>query len=234
MLKTEVEESLGELVAYGLITSDSFTGLRALLVPGKFKITHSRRRKKTIFNIEEAGRWSTIEHNENITDLSQEQMMEVARILLRRYGVIFRKLVDREKSLPPWRDLVRIFRLLEARGQIRGGRFVSGVWGEQFALKEAVTKMRSVTKKPKTGELLTISATDPLNLTGIITPGGRVSALINNRILYLDGEPVAIKNGKEITFLKTPEKPDKWIWQNALIQRDISPKLKPYLGKGIY
>lgn len=234
MLKTEVEESLGELVAYGLITSDSFTGLRALLVPGKFKITHSRRRKKIIFNIEEAGRWSTIDHSDNIADLSQEQMMEVARILLRRYGVIFRKLVDREKSLPPWRDLVRAFRLLEARGQIRGGRFVSGVWGEQFALKEAVTKMRSVTKKPKTGELLTISATDPLNLTGIITPGGRVSALINNRILYLDGEPVAIKNGKEITFLKTPEKPDKWIWQNALIQRDISPKLKPYLGKGIY
>ena len=94
--------------------------------------------------------------------------------------------------------------------------------------------MRSVAKKKKSGELLTVSAADPLNLTGIITPGGRVSAMINNRILYMDGEPVAVKNGKDITFIKTPEKPDKWIWENALIQREISPKLKPYLGKGIY
>ena len=234
MLKIEIEESLGELVSYGLITSDSFNGLRALLVPGKFKISHSRRRKKSIFNIEEAGRWSIIEQRENTAELTQEQMIELARVLLRRYGVIFRKLVQREKSMPPWRDLVRVFRLLEARGQIRGGRFVSGVWGEQFALKQAVTKMRSVAKKKKSGELLTVSAADPLNLTGVITPGGRVSAMINNRILYMDGEPVAVKNGKDITFIKTPEKPDKWIWQNALIQREISPKLKPYLGKGIY
>ncbi len=161
-------------------------------------------------------------------------MIELAEVLLRRYGVIFRKLVDREKSLPPWRTLVRVFRLLEARGQIRGGRFVSGVWGEQFALKEAVTKMRSVAKKKKSGALLTISAADPLNLTGIITPGGRIPATLNNRILYLDGEPVATKNGKEIIFIKTPEKPEQWVWRNALIQRDISPKLRPYLGKGIY
>ncbi len=235
MLKVEVEESLGELVSYGLITADSFNGLRALLVPGKFKISHSRRRKKSIFNIEEAGRWSVIEQQQQQEqDLTQEQMIEIARVLLRRYGVIFRKLVDREKSLPPWRDMVRVFRLLEARGQIRGGRFVAGVWGEQFALKEAVTKLRSVTKKPKSSELLTISATDPINLTGIITPGGRVPAMINNRILYLDGEPVAVKNGKEITFIKTPDKSHKWVWQNALVQREISPKLKPYLGKGIY
>ena len=112
MLKTEIEESLGELVSYGLITSDSFNGLRALLVPGKFKITHSRRLKKSIFNIEEAGRWSIIEQREDIAELTQEQMIELARVLLRRYGVIFRKLVHREKSMPPWRDLVRVFRLL--------------------------------------------------------------------------------------------------------------------------
>ena len=234
MLKIEVEESLGELVSYGLITSDSFNGLRALLVPGKFKVSHSKRRKRSIFSIEEAGRWSIITQDTNSEDLSQEQMIELAKVLLRRYGVIFRKLVDREKTLPPWREFVRVFRLMEARGQIRGGRFVTGVWGEQFALKEAVTKLRSVSKKPRIGELVTISATDPINLTGIITPGGRVSGLIKNRILYLDGEPVAVKNGKEISFIKTPEKSEKWSWQNALIQREISPKLKPYLGKGIY
>jgi ATP-dependent Lhr-like helicase len=234
MLKVEVEESLAELVSYGLITSDSFNGLRALLVPGKFKITHSRRRKHNVFSIEEAGRWSIIEREQPLpTILSQEETIEIAKVLLRRYGVVFRKLVDREKSLPPWRDLVRVFRLLEARGQIRGGRFVTGVWGEQFALKEALTKLRSTSKKPCKNELISISAADPLNLTGIITPEGRVSAMINNRILYLDGEPVAVKNGKEIEFIKTPDKADKWIWQTTLIQRDISPKLRPYLGKGI-
>ena len=234
MLKVEVEESLGALVSFGLITSDSFNGLRALLVPGKFKISHSRRRKATIFSIEEAGRWAIIQQEQaQEQELSQEELMELARVLLRRYGVVFRKLVDREKSMPPWRDLVRVFRLMEARGQIRGGRFVTGVWGEQFALKEAVTKLRAVTKKQKDAQLISISAADPLNLTGIVTPGGRVSAMINNRILYLDGEPVAVKNGKEIEFIKTPEKTDKWKWREVLIQREVSPKLKPYLGKGI-
>jgi ATP-dependent Lhr-like helicase len=246
MLKVEVEESLSELVSYGLLTSDSFNGLRALLVPGKFKISHSRRRKKSIFTVEEAGRWALIQQVQTQAQeqtqvqvqtqtqtLSQEELMEIARVLLRRYGVVFRKLADREKSLPPWRDLVRVFRLMEARGQIRGGRFVTGVWGEQFALKEAVTKLRAVSKKEKSAQLITISAADPLNLTGILTPGGRVSATIGNRILYLDGEPVAVKSGKQISFIKTPETTDKWKWQNALVQRDISPKLKPYLGKGI-
>jgi ATP-dependent Lhr-like helicase len=241
MLKVEVEESLAALVSFGLVTSDSFNGLRALLVPSKFKISHSKRRKTPPFSIEEAGRWATIQqqqqqqpaHPAGGQELSQEELMELARVLLRRYGVVFRKLIDREKSMPPWRDLVRVFRLMEARGQIRGGRFVTGVWGEQFALKEALTKLRAVTKMAKTDQLISISAADPLNLTGIITPGGRVPAMINNRILYLDGEPVAVKNGKEVEFLKTPEKAEKWNWHNALIQREVSPKLKPYLGKGI-
>ena len=253
MLKVEVERCIAALVSSGVVTSDSFNGLRALLVPGKFKVTHSRKSKHNVFSIEEAGRWALIEEpgksnlqqppepsqtplslkDQRQPEISQEQMMELAKVLLRRYGVIFRKLVDREKALPPWRDFVRVFRLMEARGQIRGGRFVTGVWGEQFALKEAVVKLRAVTKKPKTGQLIKICAADPLNLTGIVTPGGKVSALIHNRILYLDGEPVAVKTGKEVTFLKTPEKVEKWTWQNALVQRVVSPKLRPYLGKGI-
>jgi len=136
--------------------------------------------------------------------------------------------------MPPWRDLVKAFRLLEARGEIRGGRFVNGVWGEQFALKEAITKLRAVKKAPPNGNLVSISAMDPLNLTNIITPGGRVPAYINNRILYLDGVPIAIKNGKEIQFTQTLDQDKTWEYQNALIQRQISPKLKAYLGKGIY
>ena len=254
MLKVELERCIAELVSSGLVTSDSFNGLRALLVPGKFKVTHSRKSKHNVFSIEEAGRWALIEQEQEEEsgskpksedkrqksmpiqgdhEISPDEMMELARVLLRRYGVIFRKLVDREKALPPWRDFVRVFRLMEARGQIRGGRFVTGVWGEQFALKEALVKLRAVVKKPKTGELIKICAADPLNLTGIVTPGGKVSALIHNRILYLDGEPVAVKTGKEVTFIKTPEKIEKWTWQNALVQRVVSPKLRPYLGKGI-
>ncbi len=232
MLKVKAEEALAELVSFGLVTSDSFTGLRALLVPDKFKISHSRRRRKAIFNLDEAGRWSIVPNVSDEGSLSPETLKQTANILLRRYGVIFRKLVDREKSLPPWRELVRTFRLMEARGEIRGGRFVSGVWGEQYALKEAVAQLRKVTKAPKNGTLVIISATDPINLTGIITPGNRVPAQINNRILYLDGEPVAVKAGKEVSFMHTPDKAEEWKWHHALVQRDISPKLKAYLGRG--
>ncbi|MGI9543259.1 MAG: Lhr family helicase, partial [Cyclobacteriaceae bacterium] len=225
---------LAELVSGGLITSDSFTGLRALLLPAKHK--GQKRNRHMHFKLEEAGRWSLVEKNkiDEETQLSQSELIQLCYVLLRRYGVVFRKLVDREKIMPPWRDLVKVFRLLEARGEIRGGRFVSGVWGEQFALKEAVAKLRTVKKTPGTGNLVSISAMDPLNLTNIITPGGRVPAFMNNRILYLDGVPIAIKNGKEIQFTQTLDKDKTWEYQNALIQRQISPKLKAYLGKGIF
>src|SRR5690606_8688483 len=106
--------------------------------------------------------------------------------LLSRYGVLFRKLVERESLAPPWRELVRVLRTLEARGQIRGGRFVEGVWGEQFALPEAIVELRNRKKEAKTGVLVSVSAADPLNLTGIITPGRRLPAFTGNRILYRD------------------------------------------------
>ncbi len=235
LLKVQVEEGLSELVSLGLATADSFTGLRALLVPERLKITHGRRRARTTFRMEEAGRWSLITPTAaSKTEIEQEQLIELAMVLLHRYGVIFRKLVDREKSMPPWRELVGVFRLLEARGEIRGGRFVTGVWGEQFALKEGLTKLRSISKLPKEGQLISISAADPLNLTGIITPGNRISAQMKNRVLYLDGAPVAVKVGKEVEFLQTPDQADTWKWRHALTQRDIPPKLKSYLGKGIY
>ena len=229
LLKVQVEEGLSELVSYGMATADSFTGLRALLVPERLKITHGRRKAKTTFSMEEAGRWSLIAANSASAPLEGTQLIELVMVLLNRYGIVFRKLVDREKSMPPWRELVHTFRLLEARGEIRGGRFVNGVWGEQFALKEALSKLRSVTKLPKEGQLISISAADPLNLTGIITPGNRISGQMNNRVLYLDGAPVAVKIGKEIEFLQTPESSQTWQWRHALIQRDIPPKLRSYL-----
>jgi len=233
LFKVQVEEAMAELVSKGLITSDSFTGLRALLVPQKHRSARSRRKKRQPFAMEHAGRWSVIHQNENTNqDLPKEDIEQFARVLLKRYGVVFRKMVEREKSAPPWRALVRIYRILEARGEIRGGRFVQGVYGEQFALAEAVVRLRKVKKEQNPDQYITISASDPLNLTGIITSGPKVSNHYGNRILYHNGIPAAIKEGKEIEILlKNPE--NNWELKNKLIQRDVSPKLRAYLGKGI-
>jgi len=237
LLRAQVEKALAELVARGLLTSDSYTGLRALLVDSKYRTLEGRRRKRNVgFNMEQAGRWSLLNKDsksENDKSGEKELLITIARVLLKRYGVVFRKLLENESFTPPWRELVRVYRTLEARGEIRGGRFVEGVWGEQFALAEAVGKLRAVRRQPKTGELISISGADPLNLMGIITPGKRVSSLFNNRILYKDGEPVAVKEGKELRFLTEFENKGKWYIQKTLVQRRISPKLRAYLGKGV-
>jgi ATP-dependent Lhr-like helicase len=237
LFKSQAEEAIAELVAAGLIVSDSYAGLRALLVPAKYKLTGttSRRRKQAPFTMDQAGRWALL-HNpvtaeEQIPDAEILEM--TARILLRRYGVMFRRLADRESVAPPWRDLVRVYRKLEARGEIRGGRFVEGMWGEQFALPEALTKLRSIRKEERSGKLISISAADPLNLHGIVTPGKRVTAFLGNRILFRDGETMAIQEGGEIIFLAEADDSEKWKWQNALVRRTIAPKLRAYLGKGI-
>ena len=237
LLRSKVEKALAELVAVGLLTSDSFSGLRSLLVDSKYRTGKGRRRRQGIgFGMEDAGRWSLIHYGtvtEDGVKPERESLVVIARALLRRYGVVFRRLVDRENLVPPWRDLVRVLRTLEARGEIRGGRFVEGVWGEQFALPAAVGKLRAVRRQPKTGELVSISAADPLNLTGIITPGKRVPSFFNNRILYRDGEPVAIKEGRELRFLIEFETRERWHIRKTLVQRRVSPKLRAYLGKGI-
>jgi ATP-dependent Lhr-like helicase len=116
--------------------------------------------------------------------------------LLRRYGVVFRRLVERESLGAPWRDVLRVFRRLEARGEIRGGRFVNGFSGEQYALPEAIGSLRAVRRDAPSGELVAVSGADPLNLVGIITPGEPVAALATNRVLYRDGVPVAVKAGE--------------------------------------
>jgi ATP-dependent helicase Lhr and Lhr-like helicase len=237
LLRSQVEGALAELVALGLLTSDSFSGLRSLLAGSKYRTAKGRRRRNGIgFGMEEAGRWSLIQYDATTKDEikpDRGSLIVIARALLRRYGVVFRRLVDRENLAPPWRELVRVLRVLEARGEIRGGRFVEGVWGEQFALPDAVGTLRAVRKQAKTGELISISAADPVNLTGIITPGRRVPSLFNNRILYKDGEPVAIKEGKELRLLTAFDENERWYIQKTLIQRTISPKLRAYLGKGI-
>jgi ATP-dependent Lhr-like helicase len=125
----------------------------------------------------------------------------VAWTLLRRYGVVFRRLLARETTAVTWRELVHVFRRLEARGEIRGGRFVGGMSGEQFALPDAVERLREIRRTPADDRLVTISAADPLNLTGIITPGDRLRTVASNRIVYLRGVPVSAMEGDMLRAL---------------------------------
>ncbi|HLN55148.1 MAG TPA: DEAD/DEAH box helicase [Bacteroidales bacterium] len=233
LFQSQAEEVLGELISSGIVTSDSFTGLRALLVPGKYKTSAGRRRDHGLFSMNYAGRWSlltNVRQEDNDPDPSTETET-IAWALLRRYGILFRKLVEKENLAPPWRELVKVLRLLELQGRIRGGRFVDGVWGEQFALPEAITELRQIIKTEKTGTLVSIGAADPLNLTGILLPGKRVSGHYGNRILFRDGVPVAFQEAREIRFPGEPGQQEKWNLQARLVQRTISPMLRKYLGK---
>jgi ATP-dependent Lhr-like helicase len=125
----------------------------------------------------------------------------LAWTLLRRYGVVFRRVLTREASGVPWRELALVYRRLEARGEIRGGRFVSGMTGEQYALPEAVERLRETRRSAPDDRLIHISAADPLNLTGIITPGDRIRVAAGNRIVYRNGVPVAAMEGDMLRAL---------------------------------
>ncbi|SED97954.1 DEAD/DEAH box helicase [Pseudomonas coleopterorum] len=200
LLRTEVENALQELVAAGRVNADSFAGLRALITPAGKRQARSSRRGRGAFigGMDDAGRWALLQANGSAPDEAVEQ---IALVLLRRYGVVFWRLLQREADwLPSWRDLLRALQRLEARGQIRGGRFIDGLSGEQFALPEAIPALREVRKTPLDGSLVSISASDPLNLAGTLLPlpgadpqliHKTVPALPSNRVLYRDGLPVA-------------------------------------------
>lgn len=175
-LPAEIEQGLWELVAAGLVTADGFDNLRALIDP-KRRSGKSGYRNKPRFS---AGRWALLHHQE-IDDPSM-QLTATCWMLLRRYGVVFRDLLARETILPRWRELLVIFRRLEDRGEIRGGRFVSGFLGEQFALPYAVESLRAQRKQTAVVEELSLSAVDPLNLVGIILPGERVAAISGKKV----------------------------------------------------
>jgi ATP-dependent Lhr-like helicase len=142
-----------------------------------------------------------------------------ARTLLARYGVVFWRLLTQEPGwLPPWRDLLRVYRRLEARGEIRGGRFVAGFSGEQFALPDAVGLLREMRRRPAAGEWVSLSGADPLNLIGILTPGQRLSALTANRVVYRDGLPIAALTGGRTQFLTELETADQWEAEKRLVR----------------
>ncbi len=223
LLRSQAETALGELVSAGLVNADSYSGLRALLIPSdKKRQLVARRRRVALFGLEDAGRWSLIRKGAAKTDA--EAIEQVAEILLRRYGVVFRKVLAREADwLPPWHALLRVFRRLEAQGRIRGGRFVAGMSGEQYALPEAVSSMRAVRRLEAKGDLVSLSAADPLNLTGIITPGARVPALTNNRVLYRDGVPVAMHAGGQSEFIVALPPEKEWEARQVLLRRNLQP-----------
>ena len=317
LLRSQVEESLAELVANGLVVSDSFAGLRALLTPASRKTQAAAKRKhrQAVYEMSSAGRWSLLQRSAGSADIlsatakhslerNQEAVPErqslsaleggraargsnptpgspagqpgrggavregaandpeaaekIARILLKRYGVVFKRLLEREGIALPWRVLLRIYHRLEARGEIRGGRFVAGISGEQFALPEAVGMLRAIRRTRTTTEemfrggrrspigegefqtgaaaeiqesLISVSAADPLNLVGIITPGGRITAHTLNRVLYRNGEPVAVLESGETRFLVELSRPMEWKAKSALLRKATPPQLRTYLRR---
>ena len=221
MLRTQVEEALGELTAWGLVTSDTFNGLRALIAPAHKRpaigSTGRRRSRRSAPGVDAAGRWVWLPVPARdqpagkggiSTDLGA--LEHIARVLLRRYGVVFRRVLEREQALPPWRELLYVYRRLEARDEIRGGRFVQQFAGEQFALPEAVGALHAMRRREPDGTRVAVSAADPLNLLGTLLPGSRLPAATGNRLLYRDGIPEAILLNGEVRFLKQLSTPTQW------------------------
>jgi len=266
-LPTQVEQALGELVGAGLITADSFTGMRALLIPQDKRASFSGRNTRVAaYSVETAGRWSLLPWTPSPSPDSQSpsalpQMSspspapspgtwspspspspdawspspspspteEVARALLKRYGVVFRALLARESRLPPWRELALVYRRMEARGEIRGGRFLAGFSGEQFALPEAVSSLRAVRREEPTGEIIAVGGADPLNLVGIITPDARVAAVARNRVLFRDGLPLAALENGELRVFPAGRDLDENELRSFVMRRVPLPELRAYL-----
>ncbi|QVN06655.1 DEAD/DEAH box helicase [Pseudomonas rhodesiae] len=205
LLRSELETALLELVGAGLVNADSFAGLRALTTPASKRQARSSRRGRGAFigGMDDAGRWALIRRPPSAAGPhSAETLEHVAMTLLRRYGVVFWRLLEREADwLPSWRELLRTFHRLEARGEIRGGRFVSGLAGEQFALPEAIPLLREVRRRPHDGRLVAVCGADPLNLVGTLLPGNKVPAVSGNRIVYRDGLPAAVRVGSKQQLL---------------------------------
>jgi ATP-dependent helicase Lhr and Lhr-like helicase len=210
--------AIAELVAAGFVTCDGFAGLRALVRADR--------------SLDLAGRWSILRaDNPRPHDAAIEAQ---AWALLRRYGVVFRRVLVREANAVPWRDLARVYRWLEARGEVRGGRFVSGMSGEQFALPDAVERLREIRRTALNdgNRFVAISAADPLNLTGLVTPGERIHARGGNRIVYGHGVPLAVMEGDYIRPLAEIPPGAAGEVAAALAGRRVPAVVSGYIGKG--
>jgi ATP-dependent Lhr-like helicase len=275
LLPAQLETALGELVAWGLITADSFSGLRTLITPQPVLRRRAKRRPGHP-PLAQAGRWSLlrpamrdrgapgsdrwepledpsfrrrpesmelgfldpgfrredeeIRRDDRLPGKAEDRFVAVehiARLLLARYGVVFRRLLDNETGLPPWRDLLYVYRRMEARGELRGGRFVEGFAGEQFALPEAMQTLRRIRNQPKDAVLIAIAATDPLNLTGSIAAGERVARQAGNRILYRDGVPIATSVAGEVNYLEAVAPEVQWEIRTTLLRQTRPEQFHP-------
>ena len=239
LLETELEDALAELVARGQAGCDSFSGLRALLLPAAKKPAGYMRRggrRASLTGIADAGRWSLIGRSRvgatGGSPLQNDDIEHIARVLLRRYGVVCWRLLEREAPwLPPWRELLREYQRLEARGEIRGGRFLGGVVGQQFALPEAVAALRSVRKRAHDGAMIAVSASDPLNLLGGILAGDKVPRQPGARLLLRDGVPVATLVAGEFRPLVELSPADAHAARMALL-RDPAARFDPVPAPG--
>ena len=190
--KEEIEAGLWELVAAGLITADGFDNLRALIDPKRRDLSNGRDGRPRY----SAGRWSLL--FPTAAENRERTLEALCWVLLKRYGVVFREVLMRESNLPNWREILIALRRLEDRGEVRGGRFVAGFLGEQFALPAAVESLRATRAEPPTGETITISAADPLNLVGIVVPGAKVLAISSRFVTYRDG--VALEASQPVDY----------------------------------
>jgi ATP-dependent Lhr-like helicase len=213
LLPAQVERALAELASWGIVTADGMAGLRALIVPESERRARrplARRGRQPRFTDDTlAGRWALFREGAFRLGDRELAVERWTRQLLARYGVVVRRLLDREPPLAPWRDVARVLRRLEMRGEVRGGRFLQGASGEQFALPEAVESLRSTRRREPDGSLLAVGAGDPLNLTGVITPGERIATSPANVVLYRDGVPVAARLGRERRILREEESRDE-------------------------
>ena len=196
-LPSDVEDALWRLAAAGLVTSDGFTAVRGMITGTAKKQprrapTYGRGLRRRV----PSSRWSLLRGGIVTEDVVEARAWQ----LLRRYGVVFPELLVRESNAPRWRDLVRVYRRAEARGEIRGGRFVANFVGEQYAIPEAVERLRTMRRTDKDDRLVVLSACDPLNLAGITSPGSRVPALLDNKVVYRNGVPVASVEGGSVQW----------------------------------
>jgi len=206
LLPGHLDAGLYELAAQGLASSDAFGAVRALTADDRRHAARVRlrSRRRRIGSCTMAGRWSLFP-GPLVEVTAEERASRWAWHLLKRWGVVFRDLLERETCAPPWWQLVRQYRRMEARGEIRGGRFVAGVGGEQFAAGDAVEKLRRVREQPAGDQWLILSAADPLNLTGILLPGARLPAVTNNSLALCDGRVVAVEQAGDVKFVEQLE-----------------------------
>jgi len=253
MLRTQLEQALAELVSLGRVCSDSFSGLRALLLPGHRKSSGRRRRLPT-FGVEDAGRWSLLDtfqspaqppaetpetsktgparrqpHDWNVLD--EEQMLRLIDVYLERWGVVCRSLLAREALAPPWRVLLGVLRKEELRGKLRGGRFVAGIEGEQFARAETVDELREfgreLGREPQSLRHYLLSAADPLNLLHLLLPERSLPRLTRNRVLYRGGVPLAALTGDEIRFLGEVADDEQWRLRQMIVSGAAPASARP-------